>query len=297
MKDLEYFVKTVELKSMSNAAVAFDVLPATISAAIKRLETEYGQTLLIRSTRSLRLTEQGEVFFRACQAALNILAEAQHDVSAKQAKLKGSVYISAPSDFGRNRFRLWIDELLAKHPLLCVHLQPTDVHVDFFQERMDFAIRYGTIKDSTLVARELCKTKRILCASPQYLRSAPPLEHPEDIKHHEALCLAVNGRPHKRWPFYDQNQFVSVEVSPRRFSDDGELVKQWAMDGKGLAYKTHIDILKELEEGSLVRCLPDWVGEAMSVHLVYPKDRQHHPKNKAIIEFLVQKAKEMAPYL
>jgi DNA-binding transcriptional LysR family regulator len=297
LKDLEYFVKTVDFKSMSAAAIAFNVLPATISAAIKRLEKEYGQNLLVRSTRSLRPTPQGEVFYQACLAALNILDKAQENIGAEKEQIRGSLYISAPSDFGRHWLRKWLDQMLAHNPKLQIFLNPNDQHVDFFQERVDFAIRYGAIKDSALVSRELIRVSRVLCASPSYLTKAPKLTHPQDITHHWALCFCIHNKPYKKWRFNKADEEVVIEANSRRHSSDSELTKLWAKEGFGLVYKSELDVYEDIKQNLLVRCLPNWDGDQVPIHLIYPKEKENTYLTRYVVRFLQKKTQALQSIL
>lgn len=297
LKDLEYFVKTVDSKSMSTAAIAFNVLPATISAAIKRLEKEYGQHLLVRSTRSLRPTPQGEVFYQACLAALNILNKAQEHIGAEKEHIRGSLYISAPSDFGRHWLRKWLDELLAYNPKLQVYLNPSDGHVDFFQERVDFALRYGAIKDSSLISRELIRVSRIVCAAPSYLTKSATLDHPQDLIHHTALCFSIHNKPYKKWRFNNAHEEIVVDVNSRRHSDDSELTKLWAREGFGLVYKSELDVYEDIKQNLLVRCLPNWDGDQVPIHLIYPKEKENTYLTRYVVRFLQKKTQALQSIL
>lgn len=142
LQDLDIFVRTVETGSLSATARALNLTPAAASAALKRLEAELGAQLLVRSTRSLRLTEQGEQFLEQCRPALQMLQQASQQLATGQQALRGALKLAAPSDFGRNLLLPWLDEFQTLHPQVDIRLQLSDRMANVYSEPVDAAFRY-----------------------------------------------------------------------------------------------------------------------------------------------------------
>jgi DNA-binding transcriptional LysR family regulator len=168
--DLQLFVRAADLGSLSAAARVMDMSAAVASAALKRIEQQLGARLLARSTRSLRLTAEGEGFLEYARAALGNLDEGRRFLSSAQDQVSGILQLSAPSDFGRNLLLPWLDEFQREHPQLTVRLLLGDRIADLFRQPVDVALRYGEPEDSSLVALPIAAhNRRVLCASPAYL--------------------------------------------------------------------------------------------------------------------------------
>lgn len=176
LQDLDIFVRTADSGSLSATARALDLTPAAASAALKRLEAELGVTLFVRSTRSLRLTQEGELFLEHCRPALAGLRQVRDQLAGGQAALRGTLQLAAPSDLGRNVLMPWLDEFQSQHAGVDLRLHLSDRAANVYSEPVDAAFRYGRPQDSSLVALPLSDThRRVLCAAPSYLqeRGAP----------------------------------------------------------------------------------------------------------------------------
>ncbi len=143
LNDLNIFVETARQGSFSQAANSLDLTPAAVSAAIKRLEEQVGFPLFVRSTRSLRLTSDGALFLQKTTAALSLLQDGLDEINSARGELAGQLYITAPSDFGRNMLLEWIDEFIEQHPRVTIKLDLSDSLTDMYSKPVDLAIRYG----------------------------------------------------------------------------------------------------------------------------------------------------------
>ncbi len=165
--DLQLFVRAADLGSLSAAARVMDMSAAVASAALKRIEQQLGARLLARSTRSLRLTAEGEGFLEYARAALSNLDEGRRLLASGQDQVSGILQLSAPSDFGRNLLLPWLDAFQREHPKLTVRLLLGDRIADLFRQPVDIALRYGEPEDSSLIALPIAPhNRRVLCASP-----------------------------------------------------------------------------------------------------------------------------------
>ncbi len=265
---LDIMVRTAETGSLTAAAHALGLTPAAASAALKRLEAELGARLFVRSTRHLRLTPQGEQFLPQAQQMLALWATARQAAQGQQA-LYGLLQLSLPSDLGRNVLLPWLDDFLAQHPQLSLRLQMGDRLADVYRQPVDLAIRYGTPADSSLVALPLLPdNRRMLCAAPDYLARHGTPQTPAELASHACLSYMLADSPHQRWSFGRDGQQESITLPGQRMADDGDVVRRWALAGKGIAYKSMLDVADDLQAGRLLPVCPGWQGEAAPLWLI-----------------------------
>lgn len=294
--ELEFFVRAADSGSFSAAARSLDLSPAAASAAIKRLETELHTRLFVRSTRSLRLTPDGERFLQHCRLALQTLADGEQALRGAAVGLRGSLQLSLPSDLGRNGVLAWLDDFLAAHPALRLRVQLSDRLADVYRQPVDLALRYGAPADSALIALPLLPhNRRVLCAAPEYLQRHGRPQHPQDLKQHNCLRFLLSDELHARWRFHGAGGDCVVTVDGDRVSDDGDAVRRWAVAGRGLAYKSWLDVCADVAAGRLQALLPDWRGEAAPLHLICADRRLLSPAVQALREFLAARCAQLPP--
>ena len=281
--------------SLSATARALDLTPAATSAALKRLEAELGVLLFVRSTRSLRLTEQGEQFLEQCRPALQALQQVSQQLGAGEQALRGTLKLAATSDFGRNLLLPWLDEFQNLHPGVDIRLQLSDRMANVYSEPVDAAFRYGKPPDSSLVALPLAPAhRRVLCASPDYLARHGMPETPHELAQHDCLCFMFGESVHDRWAFSRQNEAeLTVRVKAVNVSNDGDAVRRWAVLGKGIAYKSRFDVAVDLAEGRLRVLCPDWTTEAAPLFMVLPSRRQFTPLLRCLRDFIGLRTAEL----
>jgi len=294
--DLELFVRTAQTGNLSQAAREMNLQPATASASLKRLEQKLEARLIVRSTRSLRLTPAGEIFLTHARQALHTLLEARNSLHDDQTILRGQLRIAAPSDFGRTILRSWLDEFQDLHPQLNLMLLLSDRLTDFYRESVDFALRYGVPSDSSLIIKPLLpNVRRVLVAAPQYIERYGAPENPQALIDHETLAWvirrnAAETQVHDEWTFTRGAQTQRISVQPRRTSDDGAIVRDWAVAGCGIAYKSALDVANDLAAGRLVRLLPEWEGENSPLNLMMAFREHQPPAVRQALQFLGEKA-------
>ncbi|BCV52631.1 LysR family transcriptional regulator [Shewanella algae] len=289
LQDLKIFSETARQGSLSRVAQLLDLTPAATSAAIKRLEAQLNTVLFVRSTRSLRLTQEGEIFLQHCNEALNILDDGFQAIQQGQSLLKGKLQLSLPSDLGRSRLLPILDEFMERHPQVSIRVQISDRLTDIYRQPVDIVIRYGLPADSALIALPLCRQNdRVLCASPDYIARFGAPGSPEELAKHNCLCFMLADATHSRWHFQSQSGQITVQVKGDRVADDGELVRRWAVAGKGIAYKSRLDISEELRNGQLLQLCPEWRGEEAPLNMLCADRRQLSPLVIALREHLEQ---------
>ncbi len=292
--DLEVFVRTADTGSLSAAARGLGLTPAAASIALKRLETRLGIRLLARSTRSMRLTEEGRRYLDSVRVALAALSEGEQALKQQGQGLTGLLQVAAPSDFGRNVVRGWLDEFKGLHPNIRLQLMLNDSNADLFRDTVDIALRFGVPQDSTLVALPIAPDHyRVACASPDYLASHGTPVVPHDLSRHSALRYMRQGQVSKTWRFSQGTQQQDVEVSGDFLSDDGEIVRRWALAGHGVAYKARLDVIGDIAAGRLVPLFDGWQGEPAPLNLMCPHRLQVSERVKVLHRFLQERCRAL----
>ena len=293
--DLAVFVRAADLGSLSAAARVMDMSPAVASAALKRIETQLGARLLARSTRSLRLTAEGEGFLEYARTALASLDEGRRLLARGQDQVSGVLQLSAPSDFGRNLLLPWLDEFQREHPQLTVRLLLGDRIADLFRQPVDIALRYGEPEDSSLVALPVApNNRRVLCASPDYLARQGEPHQLEQLLQHNCLLYMLGTRVHDHWQFNDGKRELGLTVSGNRFSDDADVVRLWAIAGQGIAYKSWLDVAGDVQAGRLKVLLPELVCERAPLNLLCGHRAQLSKPVRLLHDMLSERCKQMA---
>ena len=267
--DLQLFVTTADLGNLSAAARRLDISPAVASAALKRLEQQLDVRLFSRSTRSLRLTPEGELFLGHARLALQSLDDGRQQLAGSKIGISGPLQLSAPSDFGRNTLLPWLDEFQLAHPQVQLRLLLGDRVADLFREPVDIALRYGAPEDSSLVALPVAASnRRVLCAAPQYLHKHGTPQTVDELTEHNCLLYMLGGRLHDRWRFSDGKREQGISVKGDRVSDDADVVRRWAVSGAGLVYKSWLDVAGDVRAGRLQVLLPELRGEPTPLNLI-----------------------------
>lgn len=289
LSDLNLYIRIAETGSITEAARQQGISTAAASAALKRLEQQLEVQLFIRSTRSLRITSAGEKFLFHCREAVAQLEQGVAAAHIAQGQVGGELRLSVSSDLGRNLVLPWLDELMEQHPALTVRLSVADTLSDFFTDDVDLALRYGKPADSSLVAFHIATVNRITCASPGYLsRFGKPL-HPDQLAEHNCLQYKLDERLFNIWEFRNDAESFRVRVSGNRITDDTDIVRRWALAGKGIAYRSQIDIDAEMRRGLLVPLLSEYRSPPAQLYLLCPGRKQVTPAVIELRELLRQK--------
>lgn len=278
IEDLELFVRTAALGSFSNAAREADLLPGQVSAAVQRLERELEIRLFARTTRSLRLTKEGEQYLPYATEVLAMLKEGREQLHGEQESLQGTLKVAAPSDLGRNVLLPWLTEFREAHPKLVLRLSLSDQVTDVFRDPVDVAIRYGVAESASYVVLPLAENnRRVLVASPEYLQRRGRPRTLDELVMHECLPYVLGGRVYDRWVFPANGVRRQVAVKGSLLCDDAEIARRWSLAGKGIAYKSWLDVYHDVTAGRLEVLIPDQPGESSPLNMVCPHRRQFTP--------------------
>lgn len=292
--DLKVLVHTAREGSLTAAAALLGITPAAASAALKRLEGQVAARLFVRSTRAMRLTDEGQTLLDYAARALDLLAEAQAQLSEARHELVGTLRLAAPSDLTRTVLLPWLNDFQRAHPGVQLALSVGDQPLDLMRDEVDLALRYGALTDSRLVARLLYSAPRLVCASPAYLARRGLPSHPQDLAQHNCLVFHRAGRPFRDWQFQREAQRVSVRVQGDRLVDDASLVTAWALAGEGVLLRSEPELRQCLRRGELQALLPDWQADPYPLHALLPSGRFVPARVRALVDFLAQRFAEMA---
>jgi len=265
------YVAAVDAGSFAQAAIRLGLTRSAVSKAVARLEARLGARLFVRSTRSLRLTDEGQMFYERCAGALQALETAQHLVEAGVREPMGRLRISAPVVFGRHYIAPLLIDLAERHPLLQVEGNFTDRTVDFIEDGIDLAIRSGELPDTdTLVARLLGMQAMIVCAAPAYLATHGTPRTVADLSSHRHI-LYRRGNSMAAWPLAEEGKISRERPKYAVAFDDVDAIAMAARRGAGIAYLPLWCVRNALADGTLVSVLEKAATERTPLHAVWPR--------------------------
>jgi len=282
------FLHAAELESFSKTADAMNVQTSTVSRYIGELEDDLGIALFNRSTRGLVLTEGGRVFREHAQTSIDALDLARDAASALNESPQGVLRVAVPAAFGRRHVLPLVPEFLVRFPDIDLDLVVTDQRVNLIEGGIDLAVHAGVLPDSQLIARQLAAYQSRLVAAPEFLEKHCVLS-PDDIAGVPALRLAG-----ERWRVYKcgaQEELVALALEGRIRADDVESILALTLAGIGVSILPQWCVNNALEDGRLLRLLPDWevlaVGAAPAVWAAYPPKKVVSTKVRAFIAFFL----------
>ncbi|MQT30234.1 LysR family transcriptional regulator [Pseudomonas helleri] len=289
--DMRLFVEAAALGSLSAAGRKLGLSPAAASARLIKLEAALRTRLFDRTTRQLRLTEEGRFYLQQCWVALRAIDEAEAGLQASGNEVRGKVRISASADFGRNLFNDWLQDFSALHPDLKIALSLSDSVSNLLQDDLDLAIRFGLPQDSSLIARQLAPNWRVLCVSPEYLARHGEPETPADLARHTFIVLVTSAGPLNTFHFVVEGQPWDhvVPMNEAWETNDGALAREWALAGHGIARKTIWDAATDIRAGRLKVVLPDFCIREAGVYAVLHSNRYRSPRVRVLLDFLIER--------
>lgn len=288
---LRSFVTTVQRGSLSSAGRLLGCSAASVSRHIASIESELKTQLLKRSSRRLALTEAGELYYSQAEKILRDLASANEAVRQMQAVPQGLIKVHSRMLVGQLVIIPNIPKFLALYPDLEIDLKMSNYDASVMEENVDIDIRIGRLEDSSLIARKLVSSERVICASPEYLASRPPIRTPGDLTQHNCLTYKINlGSP--VWRFMDaDNRIEEVRIKGNFRSEFGYALVEMARCGLGISMVPDWSVRRELDEGRLIKLLPEYRVThnefENGVYAVFPASRQTSVKLRLFIDFLV----------
>lgn len=287
---IEVFCKAAELGSFTAAAEALGLRPAAVSRSIRRLELRLNARVFVRTTRSIRLTPEGELYHQQCRQALEQIAAVERTISGNQQQPSGLLRLSAPTTYAHHRLLPLLPRFSALYPQVALELNISNHNSDFVEHGHDLAIRMGVPQDSGLIARKLEDASVGVFAAPAYLQQYGTPHTLADLAQHECIqfILPSTGRP-MPWIFKnEQGQDLDWAFNSRRtVSLDVLGCVNWARAGGGLVQIYHFIAEPAVQRGELVEVLTHAAGRARPFCLLYPHNRLLSTRVRAFVDFLV----------
>jgi len=300
MENLAIFVEVMRKGSFSTVARDRELVPSTVSRAIASLEEELGTRLLQRTTRRIKPTEAGQLYFQRIEPIIDELQRANNFTADLGKNPTGELRLTASMTFGNLNVVPLLPEFMATYPLLDVHLDLSDSVIDLVDASVDVAIRLGKLAETGLVATRLANMDFVIVASPEYLQQHGTPQQPEDIQSHQCLIFPMQGVS-SDWLFRDANGTVTA-VKPRgRLQLTNAMAhKQCALDHMGITILSKWSAWEELRSGKLIQLFSDY-DTAMAdfdnaVWLVYPSRKYLPLKVRVFIDFMKDKFREGLPW-
>ncbi len=284
--DLEFFTQLVKQGSLAALARELGVTPPAITARLAQLEKRLGVRLLNRTTRRLSVTHEGEIYLATGARLLEELQELEQVVSSSRGTPKGLLRINATFGFGRRHVAPAIVEFARRYPEVEVQLELTDRSVNLTDKAFDIGIWFGTVPDSRMVARKIVSNKRVLCASPDYLKRAGMPQVPRDLQSHQCIVLRESDAAYGTWYLTRGSRQETIKVRGVLSTNDGETGVLWALAGYGILMRSEWDIHEHVRAGRLVPVLTDWALPVADIFAVYPERANLSAKVTAFIDFL-----------
>jgi DNA-binding transcriptional LysR family regulator len=282
---MELFVRVVETGSFSAAARDLRMGQPAVSKTIASLETRLGVRLLARTSRRLSPTEAGEAFYERARRTLAEADEAETAARGLGSGLEGRLRVCAPVTFGRLHVAPKLGAFLDAHPKLRLEVIMDDRRIDLLEENIDIALRLGALADSTLTARRIGVTERLIVASPKYLRRCGEPRTPADLVGHESIVYTQQAATAEEWRLRSGTTEISVRVPSRLAFSAAEGVREAVLAGFGLAIAPRWMMSPELESGAAVAVLRDWTLPTQDLWAVHPAGRMPSAKARAFISW------------
>ncbi len=294
---LELFCLTAEHESFSGAAAAAGLTPPAASRTIARLEERLGVRLFARTTRQVKLTEQGRAFYAQCRQALTQLAEAERMLNGTQTAASGTVRISLPTSYGHYRILPLLGEFRRLYPGVTLDVQLSNRSIDFIADGFDLSIRARPQPDSGLVVRPIEEAVLVIVAAPEYLAQRGTPRVPDDLENHELIefVLPMSGQL-VPWVFMHEGETRErLFAGPLRCTEDIIAPVTLARHGAGIAQTYRFMVEEDLRSGRLVELLPEYAGAWRPFSLVYPANRHMPQRVRVLVDFLIERLTRRNP--
>lgn len=291
LDNIRTFVRVYELGSMSAAGRDLRISPAVTSARISQLENHLNVRLFQRTTRNLTPTEQGRAFYGGACAVLEKVEQAEAEVMSLTDNPRGSLYVAAPLGMGRRLIAPQVGPFLDSYPEIDIRLRLSDRVVDLTTEGLDLAFFLGEPADSTLRIRKIADCRRVLCASPEYIdrRGHPATGQDLISDRHECLNLRFPGATEFQWKLVTPDGPQKFAITGRCECDDGDVLTDWALNGRGVVMKPVFEVAEHLLSGALVVVAGETPPTPVQMACLYTHRRHQDPKTRLFMDYTVDR--------
>lgn len=289
VESMRAFRQVIDSNGFAAAARSMNLTRSTVSKQVAALENEIGAQLLIRSTRTISATDVGQVFYDRCVAILEDIDEAISAVGQIEGTPSGRLRINAPMTFGTMYVNAAVVEFMSLYPDVVIELALNDRFVDPIEEGFDVTIRVSEPSAATsLIHRPISTSRRVICASPRYLKANGAPEHPQELQRHRCLNYGYHTTG-SVWRFAGPDGEQSVPISCAMWSNNGEALREAACRDQGVTILPDFIIRGALESGELVELLDPYRPLDVVVHAIYPRHRHLSPKVRLFVDFLADR--------
>lgn len=257
--DLIFFQMVATAPSLAEAARRLNVTPPAVTQRLRALEARVGVQLIDRTSRGLSLTDEGELVASEGASIMGAVDQLCERLASRTSQVRGHLRVAAPYGFGRRHVAPVVQQFAVDHPAASVTLELSDSPIRQMSESWDIIVHIGGLPESDRLVTTLAPNRRILCAAPAYLKASAPICHPMDLVDHRCFALRQNNEDVTLWRFsHPRDGKVPVRVKPSLSSNDGEVVRDWALAGLGVIVRSEWDVAADLAAGRLAVVLPDW---------------------------------------
>jgi DNA-binding transcriptional LysR family regulator len=283
IQDFRIFARVAAVQNLSQVGTELGLTPGTISKRLQALEDELGVRLFDRTTRSIRITDEGTSFLAHVEKILYELESARAVVGNCVTRPKGRLKVAAPASLARRLLAPAICQFVRQHPEVEMQVDLSDRNVNLQEDGYDVAIRVGLPPDSSMIAKRLAADPQVLVAAPAYIEEHGAPKQPEDLTKHSCLVLGETTQ----WPLTRDGREIAVRVAGRLKSNSIEFLLRAAAEGEGIALVPEATVADDLAAGRLVRVLPRCeVNASAAIWAVYPTNKHVLPKLRVLLDFL-----------
>jgi DNA-binding transcriptional LysR family regulator len=256
--DLRFLCTLASEPSLAATARVLNVTAPAVSQRLQSLERKLGVRLLNRSTRRLTLTDEGELIEAEGRSMLMRLDQLEEEIAQRREEVVGKLRVLAPTGFGRLYIAPALSTFRERYPRVQIELLLSDKLGRHPEQNWDLAIHIGELVDSGLIVRSLAPNRRFACASPDYLHNKGMPQTPQDLCHHDCIALRENDEDVTLWRFTVHGEAQPIRIEPVLACNDGEIVRDWALDGRGIIVRSEWSVSNDLASGRLVRVLENY---------------------------------------
>ena len=284
--DLEFFAAIARSRSLADAARLLDVTPPAVTQRLQVLEQRVGVKLVDRASRGISLTDEGELLATTGQAISDEIAALSETLAARRAAVAGHLRVLAPLGFGRHYIAPIASGFCAEYREVTLDLVLSDRVGPASEQSFDIVIHIGELRDSSQVAQKLAPNDRFVCASPAFVaRHGMPLQ-PSDLRDFPCIALRENDEDVTLWRFARAGTETAVRIEPRLASNDGDVVRSWAIAGHGIIARSEWSVHKDLEEGRLVKLLDNYTMKPADVVALVGERRGRSARTSRFLQHL-----------
>jgi len=284
---METFIAVAKQKSFTGGAKVQGISTKLASKYVAKLESKLGAQLLNRTTRSVTLTETGNVYFDRCVTILDQFNELEGVIQAKQSDLAGPIRIAAPTSFGSNELVKALNLFKKNNPRVSIDLQLSDQRISIVEDGFDLAIRFGDLEDSSLIARKLLSMNVVVFSTPGYLERNGIPKHPEALSTHDCFIFSSSVDP-MHWKFKHGRRTFAVRIKGSFRSNSPEAIVRMVLSGAGIGRVPVYLLEKHLESGEVTTLFENLQTDDFALNAIYPPSRHLTSRIRALIDHLIE---------